>query len=107
MTFIALHIAYICAFGRRHRCKYIGFKLFPKKAFGAPNCALRPFPFVLLRGPLQESLVLVRALRLGGIPLRLGGWACLFGRPFFPGFALSGFTYFFVSFALCMAGIEP
>ena len=39
-------------------------------------------PFVLLRGPLQESLVLVRALRLGGIPLRLGGWACVFWRPF-------------------------
>ena len=65
------------------------------------------FPFVLLRGPLRESLVHVRALRLGGIPLRLGGWACLFGRPFFRGFALSGFTYFFGPFALFMAGIEP
>ena len=39
-------------------------------------------PFVLLRGPLRESLVLVRALRLGEIPLHLGGWDCLFGRPF-------------------------
>ena len=81
-TFIATHITYICAFGRRRRCKYIGFKLFPNKAFGALNCALRPFPFVPLRGPLRESLVLVRALRLGGVPLCLGGWACLFGRPF-------------------------
>ena len=26
--------------------------------------------------------MLVRALRLGETPLRLGGWACLFGRPF-------------------------
>ena len=74
---------YICAFGRRRRCKFIGFKLFPKKAFGALNCDLRPFPFVLLRGPLRESLVHVRALRLVWIPLRLGGWACLFGSTFF------------------------
>ena len=77
------HYVYSCAFGRHGRCKYIGFKLFPKKAFGALNCALRPFPFVLLRGPLRKSIVLVRALHLGGIPLRLGGWACLLGRPLF------------------------
>ena len=76
-----MYNTYICAFGRRRRCKYIGFKLFPNKAFGALNCALRPSPFVPLRGPLGESLVHVRALRLGAIPLRLGGWACLFGRP--------------------------
>ena len=79
--FIGMHNTYLCAFGRRRRCKHIGFKLFPKKAFGALNCALHPFPFVLLRGPLRESLVHVRALRLGGIPLRLGGWACLLGHP--------------------------
>ena len=73
---------YICAFGRCHRGKHIGYKLFPKRAFGALNCALRRFPFVLLRRPLRESLVHVRALRLRGIPLRSGGWTCLFGRPF-------------------------
>ena len=77
-----MYNTYICVFGRRCRCKYIGFKLFPNKAFGALNCAPRPFPYVPLRGPLRESLVHVRALRFGGIFLRLGGWACLFGHPF-------------------------
>ena len=72
----------MCAFGRRRRCKNIGLILFPERASGAPNCALRPSPFVLLRDPLRDSLVHVCALRLGGIPLRLGGCACLFWRPF-------------------------
>ena len=106
-TFIAIYITYICAFGRRRRCKNIVFKLSPKRAFGAPNCALRPFPFVLLRGPLRGSLVHVCALLLGGIPLCWGGWACFFWRSFSRDLRSAFFPYFFVSFALCLAGIQP